>query len=383
MARGMLVYSYDIRLVLASVAISLMAAFTGLSLARGLSALPPGPRKARIAMAAVALGTGIWSMHFVAMLAMRFEGAVVQYRAVETAASAMLAMLLAGLALLVLHFGRRTRARLVLAGMLLGGGIVGMHYLGLSGIEGCIPVYDPAGIAVAAALAAVLGIGAVVLAYGERSDRRVILATLVFGIAVAAVHFAAMHWTGFAPLPGAALPVQGIGNEALALVVLVSCFIIMSAFLLTGASFVTPEESLAARPASAAAAPRVATTGQEPSGPDQPPVVGERLPFERDGTIYFVPAAEVAAVRAEGHYSILYTREGRLFCPWSITEAERRLGPGTLMRVHRSYLVNPAHVVGFARRKDNGLCLFDGGVHIERVPVSRTHIVGLRARLGI
>ncbi len=372
MARDMLVYSYDIRLVLASVAISLMAAFTGLSLARGLSALPPGPRKARISMAAVALGTGIWSMHFVAMLAMRFEGAVVQYRAVETAASAMLAMLLAGLALLVLHFGRRTRARLVLAGALLGGGILGMHYLGLSGIEGCTPVYDPAGVAVAAGLAAVLGIAAVTLAYGERSDRRVVLATLVFGMAVAAVHFAAMRWTNFAAHPGAAVPVQGISNEALALIVLVSCFLIMSAFLLTGAGFVIPEEATAAQPVPLAPLPSATA-----------PEAGARLPFERDGTIYFVPAADVAAVRAEGHYTFLYTREGRLFCPWSITAAERRLGPGGLMRVHRSYLVNPAHVTGFERRKDNGICLFDGSAHIERVPVSRAHIAGLRARLGL
>lgn len=372
----MLVYSYDIRLVLASVAISLMAAFTGLSLARGLSALPPGPRKARIAMAAMALGTGIWSMHFVAMLAMRFEGAVVQYRAVETAASAMLAMLLAGLALLVLHFGRRTRARLVLAGALLGGGILGMHYLGLSGIEGCTPVYDPAGVAVAAALAAALGIAAVTLAYGERSDRRVVLSTLVFGMAVAAVHFSAMRWTDFAAHPGAAVPVQGIGNEALALIVLVSCFLIMSAFLLTGASFVTPEEASAENPAPHAPSPDALASGPTAE-------TGVRLPFERDGTIYFVPAAEVAAVRAEGHYTILYTREGRLFSPWSIAEAERRLGSGALMRVHRSYLVNPAHVAGFERRKDNGLCLFDGSAHIERAPVSRAHIAALRTRLGL
>lgn len=373
----MLVYSYDIRLVLASVAISLMAAFTALSLARGLSALPPGPRKLRIAMAAVALGTGIWSMHFVAMLAMRFEGAVVQYRAVETAASAMLAMLLSGLALLVLHFGRRTRVRLVLSGVLLGGGILGMHYLGISGIEGCTPVYDPAGTAVAAVLAALFGIAAVTLAYGERSDRRVVLATLVFGMAVVAVHFAAMHWTGFAALPGAALPVEGIGNEALALVVLASSFIIMSAFLLTGASFVTPEEAPAAQ--------RDAPPAAKPDTPVADPKsgAGNRLPFERDGKIYFVAAAEVSAVRAEGHYTILYTREGRLFCPWSITEAERRLEPGALMRVHRSYLVNPAHVAGFERRKDNGLCLFDGAAHIERAPVSRAHIAGLRARLGL
>ena len=68
----MVVYTYTTWLVLASILIALMATFTGLSLTRGLSTVAIGQRQLRIGMAAIALGGGIWSMHFVAMLAMRF-----------------------------------------------------------------------------------------------------------------------------------------------------------------------------------------------------------------------------------------------------------------------------------------------------------------------
>ena len=64
-------YAHNPWLVIASFAIALMAGFTGLSMARGLSKVPPAQRKLRVAMAALALGGGIWSMHFVAMLGLQ------------------------------------------------------------------------------------------------------------------------------------------------------------------------------------------------------------------------------------------------------------------------------------------------------------------------
>jgi NO-binding membrane sensor protein with MHYT domain len=69
----MITPTYDYLLVAASVLVSLMASFTGLTLTKGISALPEGRRKMQIVMAALALGGGIWSMHFVAILAMRFR----------------------------------------------------------------------------------------------------------------------------------------------------------------------------------------------------------------------------------------------------------------------------------------------------------------------
>ncbi|MGL6210702.1 MAG: MHYT domain-containing protein, partial [Paracoccaceae bacterium] len=93
-SNAMIVFTYNLWLVALSVAISMMSAFTGLSLTRGLSGQSVGQRQVRIIMAAIALGGGIWSMHFVAMLAMRF-GVPVFYEVIETVASALMAMLLA------------------------------------------------------------------------------------------------------------------------------------------------------------------------------------------------------------------------------------------------------------------------------------------------
>ncbi|MGB8624455.1 MAG: MHYT domain-containing protein [Paracoccaceae bacterium] len=373
----MLIYSYDIRLVLASIAISMMAAFTGLALTRGISGLPEGLRQLRIAMAAIALGGGIWSMHFVAILAMRFPVAV-YYDALTTLASALIAILLAGLALLLMHFGHRGPRKVMAAGAILGAGIVAMHYVGLSGIEGCLPIYDPMGFVVAGALAPVMGIAAIRVAYGQRTGRNTVMATLILGSSVVVVHFSAMYWTDFAATADQALFGHVMGNSTIALAVLISTFVISGAFLLSGASF------LSAAPAAAKQEPAQdgAQNEEVPTAPAAPG--GVRVPYEREGSTFFLPAKAVAAIRAEGHYTIAYTAEGRVFCSWSISEAQKRLAPETgFLRVHRSYLVNTAHVTGFERRKDSGQCLFETAGQLERVPVSRARIAELRAALGL
>ncbi|TCO72026.1 MHYT domain-containing protein [Rhodovulum euryhalinum] len=377
----MLLYVYDYRLILASIVISMMAAFTGLALTRGLSGVSEGVRHMRIAMAAIALGGGIWTMHFVAMLAMRFEVAV-YYRALPTVASVLIAILLAGLALILMHFGRRTGPRMVLSGTVLGLGIVIMHYTGLSAIEGCQPVHRPLGFAAAGGLAVAMGVLAIRVAYRRRRAVDILAATAVFGLSVAIVHFTAMYWTDFARTVAAAAEGPAIGNSHLALIVLVTAFVISGAFLMSGASFLSafpgPQPAAAAGPPSDRPA---APADAEP--PATPPAPGLRLPYEREGVTYFLPAAEVAAIRAEGHYTIAYTAEGRVFCPWSISEAERRLSEAGFFRVHRSYLVNTAKVSGFDRRKDNGICLFGDIPNLDHVPVSRSRVPGLRAHLGL
>ena len=73
----------------------------------------------------------------------------------------------------------------------------------------------------------------------------------------------------------------------------------------------------------------------------------------------------------------------KLFCPWSISEAENRLAETRFHRTHRSYLVNIDHVTGFERRKDNGVCMFETHPQLKTVPVSRTRIEPLRKALGI
>ncbi len=234
----MLDYGYNAGLVLASIAISTMAAFTGLWLTRGLSAAGPAQRQLRIAMAAVALGDGIWSMHFTAMLAVTLP-VPVTYDLLSTIASALIAILLSGLALLILHFGRRTPAHVLVAGAVLGLGIVVMHYTGMSAMQLCQPSYSGFSIVGAALIAPLMGIAAVWKAYGRRSRRNMLLGTLLLGSTVVVVHFTAMAGTGFYQIAGQTGLSPMLDNQDLALVVLLSAFVICSAFLLTGATFLT------------------------------------------------------------------------------------------------------------------------------------------------
>lgn len=368
----MLDFSHDWRLVLASLAIALMAGFTGLSLTRGASQLSAAHRKAVVAMAAIVLGGGIWSMHFVAMLGLRLP-IMYFYDPLSTLISALAAILMTGLALLILHFRPRTTASLTLSGAIIGAGISVMHYLGMSGMEACLPVFTPTGVTGAGIASVVLSVLAVRLAYGERGRRNIVQGTVGFGLAVTAVHFIAMAGTGFLPAADAA-PAPGIGNETLAILVTLAAFTICSAFLLTAITFLPgPEAERAAPP-----------KGPEPApaGASRPDASALRIPHEREGRTLFIDPATVSAIRAEGHYTFIIRGPDSLFCPWSITEAEERLAPAGFLRVHRSYLLNPARVAKFERLKDTGLCMVDGDGG-PRIPVSRARLPEVRAALGV
>lgn len=381
-------YTHDWRLVLASVAIALMAGFTGLSLTRGASRLSPPLRKAVVAMAAIVLGGGIWSMHFVAMLGLRLP-ILYFYDPLYTLISALAGILMTGLALLILHFRPRTPASLTLAGVIVGAGISVMHYIGMTGMEICLPVFTPAGVAGAGLASVILSVIAVRLAYGERGRRNILQGTVGFGLAVVLVHFIAMRGTGFLPAPDSA-PAPGMGNETLAILVTLAAFTICSAFLLTAITFLPGPEAAAAPAQDGPAAnpppkPALPPSVPEPADPPPPPraqATTLRIPHEREGRTLFLDPSTVSALRAEGHYTVILRGTDALFCPWSITEAEDHLTPAGFLRVHRSYLLNPARVTRFERLKDTGLCMVDGDGG-PRIPVSRARLSQVRAALGV
>lgn len=375
----MVFYTYSPWLVALSVVIALMATFTGLSLTRGLSVRGVAERQMRIAMASVALGGGIWSMHFVAMLAMRF-GVPVWYEVIPTIASALIAILLAGLCLLLMHFGQRTPGAIAVSGGLLGVGIVAMHYVGLSAIEGCLPQVSVQGVVLAGVLAVGMGIAAIAIAYGQRTERNILVATAVFGATVAVVHFTAMAQTTFLASEALDAVSPRLTNEQVAVVVMLSVFLISGGFLLSGASFLNRQMVVAGLPAPLAAPPP--PPEPEASRPPPAPEATPRLPYERDGRTHLVPFAAVHAIHAEGHYTTAWLDSGPVFCPWSITEAERRLPPG-FMRVHRSWLINLDHVTAYERAKDHGWCLFEPATGVPRVPVARSRIGSVREALGL
>lgn len=366
-----------------------MAGFTGLSATKGISGLPHNQRKGRIVVAAIALGGGIWSMHFVAMLGLQMP-AIYYYDPLFTLMSALIAILMVGVALLILHFRARSAATITLAGAVVGIGILAMHYAGMAGMELCRAVYSPAGVAFAGVASVVLSTGAIWAAYGERANRNIIFGTICFGAAVLCVHFAAMAGTEFLPVGGDADAGPGIGNNTLAMIVSLASFAICGGFLLSSVTMLpdarTPDARTPVTHTPDATPPALEpviappTPKPAPTSVDAPP---QQAPYERDGRTMFTPTSAIAAVRAEGHYTILYVGNEKLFCPWSISEAAIRLPEPEFIRAHRSYLINPAHVSGFARKKDTGLVFFDAVGSLEKAPVSRSRLAAVRGALGL
>lgn len=360
----LLAHSHNSLFVLASFAIALMAGFSGLSLTRGASKLPLGLRKLVVSGSAIILGWGIWSMHFVAMLGLELP-AQFFYDPLITLISALTAILITGAALLVVHFGTRTRARIVLAGAIVGVGIPTMHYIGMSGMEVCRPVYSALGIATALAASILLSIASFLISYDDRRIKNILLGTLGFALAVFAVHFIAMAGTGFLLVAEQTITGPQLSNELLAFGVTLSVFILSGAFLLTGATFSTTPRQ---------------TPSHSPEPQDNPML---RVPYEADAKTHFIDIAQIAAIRAEGHYTVLYAGDEKLFCPWSISEAEKRIKSDSFLRVHRSYLVNTDHVTSFERKKDNGVVYFDETEALSKVPISRTRLPEMKARFGV
>jgi len=362
-------FGHDPFLVATSFVVALVAGTTGLSLTKDLSRKSVEQRKLSVALAAVALGGGIWSMHFIAMLGLRLP-IPFYYDAAITLVSALVAILVVAVALVLLHFRPRTRRVVALAGGIVGLGILAMHYIGMAGMQLCRAVHTPFGVIGSSVLAIGLCIVAFDMAYRVRTNRNIAFGAACFGAAVFAVHFLAMAGTGFVALPEVREFGPTIGNETLAIGVILSSFAIFGAFLWVGATFSTPAH---------AEAPR---TRPAPPPMPEPGAPVPRIPCEREGAKVFLAAGAVAFVRADGHYTQVYTPTERYFCVWSITEAARRLAPDAgFLKVHRSYLVNPSKVARFERGKDKGRCRFDADA-LPPVPVSRAHLKDASDALG-
>ena len=358
-------FSHNLALVLMSVVVALVAGFTGLSLTRSLARKTAGQKKVAVALASVALGGGIWSMHFVAMLGLQLP-VLFYYDAAITLLSALTGILIVGGALIVLHFMERTPTTILSAGAMIGAGILVMHYIGMAGLELCRAVYSLPGVVLSSVVAIALCMLAVWIAYNRRTNRNIFLGTVCFGVAVVSVHFLAMAGTQFIAQPQTDVFGPAISNEFLAIGVILTSFVIFGSFLLVSTTY------LDAAPIEPRTKPAPEVT-QPPSTPHPTTPSSLQIPCEREGGKVFVSANDVSFIRADGHYTQLYTDRDRLFCVWPMTEAAKRLSDAGFLQTHRSYLINLAKVVRFERSKDKGRCTFKCEA-LPPAPVSRSKI---------
>ena len=126
---------HDPYLVALSVVIAILGGYTGFGLAARIRGTPGVSRRVLLAGAAAFLAVGIWTMHFVGMLAAPIPADTV-YLVLPTIISFLICALVVGISLFFVSIGEPSLRRVVSSAVLLGAGIASMHYVGIHGLAG-------------------------------------------------------------------------------------------------------------------------------------------------------------------------------------------------------------------------------------------------------
>jgi NO-binding membrane sensor protein with MHYT domain len=391
---------HDPYLIALSVAIAILGGYTGFSLAARVRSAPGANPRVLLAGAAAFLAVGIWTMHFVGILATPMPADTV-YLVLPTIISFLICALVVGISLFFVSTGEPTLPRVLSSAVLLGLGIVSMHYVGIHGLAGDFAIRHDWSIVLLSILVAIAAAYGGLRAFLARHDGiRLIASSVAFGIAVSGMHYTAMLGMHFEPISAAAHQHLGGGLAAspqiLSIIVAVLCFVIAAGFLLSLVPDQRRQAVVAARePATAGAevaegeaatitlsAPRLMPVPLGGIGRPPRPSPAPRLPVEGANGTHFIDATEVRSVRADAHYTRVHDGTRERMCPWSISEAEAQLDPGLFVRVHRSHIVAIPHV-SFVRKEGDGAVIELDGPTPHRVPVSRAKIAEVKARLGL
>ncbi|PZU09867.1 MAG: sensor histidine kinase [Sphingomonas sp.] len=222
--------SHDPVLVTISLLIAVVASLAALDLAGRVRAAEDGVRNLWLGAAAVAMGGGIWAMHFVAMLAFVMPGMTIRYDIGLTLLSLLMAIAATGIAFALRDARARSRGGLLVAGALMGAGIATMHYTGMAAMRMSAAVrYDPALVILSVAIAIGAATAALWLADRHSALRERIGAALLMGGAIAGMHYVGMLAATFEGESAMASVISqpGVGRPGLALSVSAATFLIL------------------------------------------------------------------------------------------------------------------------------------------------------------
>jgi NO-binding membrane sensor protein with MHYT domain len=165
-------------------------------------------RRHWLVTAASAIGTGIWTMHFVAMLGFGVSGTEIRYDVPLTVLSLLVAMIVVCAGVFAVGHSRDRGRALLLGGLTTGLGVASMHYLGMAAVRLHGEVtYDPSLVALSVMIAVVAATAALWAALNIESPLAVTVASLVMGAAVSSMHYTAMWAVRVEVTPsGAVLP---------------------------------------------------------------------------------------------------------------------------------------------------------------------------------
>lgn len=190
--------SLDPLVVALSIMIAVAASYTALDLATRARASSHLAHAAWLAAAAIAMGGGVWSMHFVGMLAFSLPDMEIRYGLGLTLASLALPIGVCGLGFAVASRPRFGAFSLLASGLFVGLGIAGMHYLGMAAMH--LPAeltHDEIWVALSIAIAIGAATLAISLVTRDTGPVERIGAAMVMGAAISGMHYAAMAGAHF------------------------------------------------------------------------------------------------------------------------------------------------------------------------------------------
>ena len=224
----MLYKTYTLDLVVLSVLIATIGAYVAVEIAQRVRAAERGRRLFWISGGALAMGLGIWSMHFVGMLALHLP-VLVWYDAILLLLSFVAAVIGCGIAFVIFNRATVGSGLLALASIFMGFAIAGMHYIAMAGMRmSSHVIYDPTIVAASVGVAIIgsfLALALIRNLIATSSEPHAWLkkagASLVMGFAVAGMHYTGMAAALFAPGPAGWRPTDHVvlGTYALGLVV--------------------------------------------------------------------------------------------------------------------------------------------------------------------
>jgi PAS domain S-box-containing protein len=223
--------SYDYRLVLLSVVIAICASYAALDLAGRVTATRGKVRMIWLAGGAVAMGLGIWSMHYIGMLAFNLP-LPVEYDWPTVLVSLVAAILASAVALYVVSRKTMHVWNAVLGSLFMGTGIAAMHYIGMEAMRmSAMCHYSVPMMSLSVVLAIVISLVALWLVFLSRDQAkavgwRKIASALVMGAAIPVMHYTGMAAAVFMktdvpPDLSHAVTISALGTAGITMVTLI------------------------------------------------------------------------------------------------------------------------------------------------------------------
>ena len=234
----MLIGSYSPTLVVISLFVAILASYTALDLTERIATAKGRAVHLWTAGGALARGVGVWSMHFIGMLAFKLP-IDLGYDVTLTSLSLLIAILSCGFALWLVSQPRLPAWQLLFGALIMGGGISAMHYTGMAAMHMQPGIdYDPS-LFTASLLIAVGASGAALwIAFRLRQHTPYVAlircgAAIIMGIAIVGMHYTGMAAARFPDGSFCGAAVNGLNSKGLDNLVLITTLAVLSIALLT------------------------------------------------------------------------------------------------------------------------------------------------------